>query len=161
MSTYLGEDCICGQLVVGTDPTCPKHGQGAGHLEEEDLRSPLELSRALQARLYQLRGVVGYLDGSASQTTTGGLTRSVRFNVEAMHVELAELLSETTWKEWKTYPVDWYSEERIQDIKMELIDLQFFLNNLYIALGMGDPEIINLYRHKFEINMERQESSYK
>lgn len=158
--TYLGEDCTC-DIGGDADPQCPKHGGGAGHLEEEDQRSPLELSRALQARLYALRGPVGYLDGSAPQTTSGGLTRSVRFNVEAMHVELAELLNETSWKEWKTYPVDWYSEERLQDMKMELIDLQFFLNNMFITLGMDDPEILNLFRHKFEINMERQEGAYK
>lgn len=158
--TYLGEDCTCG-IEAGTSPYCPKHGTGAGHLEEEDQRSPLELSRALQARLYQLRGVVGFQDRSAAQTTRGGLTEAIRFNVEAMHVELAELLNETTWKDWKTYPPDWYSDDRHMDMKMEAIDLYFFLNNLFIALGMSDTEIKNLYRHKFEINMERQEGAYK
>lgn len=159
--TYLGEDCICGLLVVGTDSACPKHGVGAGHLGENEQRSPLELSRALQARLHQLRGPVGHLDRSAAQLTNGGLTESIRFNVEAMHVELAELLNETMWKDWKTYPPEWYSDERHMDMKMEAIDLYFFLNNIFIALGMDDAQIQNLYRHKFEINMERQEGAYK
>jgi hypothetical protein len=151
----LSDHCTC------PSPQCPQHGTGAGHLGEEDQRSPLELSRALQARLYQLRGVVGHLDGSALQRTNGGLTRSIRYNVEAMHVELAELLNETMWKDWKTYPPDWYTEERLQNIKMEAIDLYFFLNNIFIALGMDDAQIQNLYRHKFEINMERQEGAYR
>lgn len=159
--TYLGEDCICNMLVVGEDPSCPKHGTGGGQWVDEDQRSPLELSRALQARLHQLRGPVGHLDRSAAQLTNGGLTESIRFNVEAMHVELAELLNETMWKDWKTYPPEWYSDERHMDMKMEAIDLYFFLNNIFIALGMDDAQIQNLYRHKFEINMERQEGAYK
>jgi predicted HAD superfamily Cof-like phosphohydrolase len=77
-------------------------------------------------------------------------------NIEAMHVELAELLHETPWKEWKTYPGDWYSEDRLAAIKEELIDLHFFLNNMYIAVGVDNGEMQRLYEAKFEKNMARQ-----
>jgi len=114
--------------------------------------SPLELSRSLQARLKETRGV----DATLPADTPEELTRRLRMNIEAMHVELAELLHETPWKEWKSYPPEWYDDARMAAIKEEAIDLHFFLNNIYIALGMTDQDIQLLFEMKWEKNMARQ-----
>lgn len=121
-------------------------GGVAGHV------SPLELSRALQARLGEVRGV----DSSKAARTPEELTARLRMNIEALHVELAEMLMELPWKEWKTYFANYLDESRVAAIKEEAIDLYFFLNNIFIALGMDDREIHRLYELKYQKNMARQ-----
>lgn len=125
---------------------------GVGGLPKERPISPLELSRALQARLGEVRGV----DTSRAADAPEELTARLRMNIEAMHVELAELLHETPWKDWKSYPDDWYTNHRMAAIQEEMIDLYFFLNNMFIAVGMGDSDIQQMYELKFEKNMQRQ-----
>jgi hypothetical protein len=116
--------------------------------------TPLELSRALQTRLAEVRGVEGGLGAKTPQE----LTARIKMNVEAIHVELAELLHETPWKEWKTYQDDeWYSPERLAALKEEVIDIHMFLNNIYLALGMDDQDVQAWYAKKHEKNMARQE----
>lgn len=118
----------------------------------EHLVSPLELSRALQSRLGEVRGGKG---GRAAETPEE-LTARIRKNIEAIHVELAELLMETPWKDWKTYSDKFLDSDRIAAIKEEAIDIYFFLNNIFIALGVDDREIQHLYSLKFKKNMARQ-----
>lgn len=72
-----------------------------------------------------------------------------------MLAELAELLDSMPWKHWKkNQSLD------IPNIKVELIDLQHFLNNLYIIWGMDSDEIRKAYLSKHKENINRQERGY-
>lgn len=120
-------------------------------------RSPLELSRALQKLLRETRGTTGDYDLSRLPQQ---LTQAVRFNVEALHVELAELLDLLPWKEWKSYPADYVDQKQVEEIKFEIIDLLFFVNNLFLSLGMTDEDIQAYYFAKYQENVRRQNQEY-
>lgn len=146
------EDLDAGQFLSDSDDHFTSHQPPLTGYARARASSPLELSRALQTRLAQLRGT----PGGEALIAPRELTARLRMNVEALHVELAELLHETPWKEWKTYSEDWYTEDRRAAIKEEAIDVYFFLNNIFLALGMNDIEVQALYELKFEKNMARQ-----
>lgn len=151
----VGVENMAGQAMSDADDHFTAESMGQPPLTvfaREVPTSPLELSRALQTRLAEVRGGEG---GEAARSSEE-LTRRLRMNIESMHVELAELLMELPWKEWKDYPPDFITADRMAAILEECIDLHFFLNNMYLALGLNDEKIQSLYEQKFQKNMARQ-----
>mgnify|MGYP001611189923 FL=1 len=77
----------------------------------------------------------------------------------AMHAELSELLEWANWKHWKTEKVE-YTDERINEIHIELIDILHFWMNLCIVWSLTPERIIELYREKNIENHKRQDKGY-
>ncbi len=69
--------------------------------------------------------------------------------------ELMESIRETPWKPWKKN-----QKFNIENYKNELIDVQHFLNNLYLAAGMDAEEIYKRYMNKNKENIKRQKNNY-
>lgn len=131
-----------------------------GHLEIErdpKERSTLQLQRDLQNLLRDFRGGKQGLDLT---NHPDALVEAVRANVEALHVELAELLDHLPWKYWKTYPAGFLSEERLEEAKFEVIDILHFVNNIFLALGMSDEDVREYYFAKHRENVRRQYGTY-
>jgi len=76
----------------------------------------------------------------------------------AMNQELSEMLDWINYKSWKTYKTP--TEDDIKELKIELIDLQHFLINLYIIWDMGAEEVKRLFTGKHKENIKRQERNY-
>jgi len=76
--------------------------------------------------------------------------------VVAIMAELGEVLEGINWKHWKKTKVE-INEDYI---KLELIDIQHFLNNLYLIWGMDDNEVNTVYYLKNMENRRRQQSGY-
>lgn len=77
----------------------------------------------------------------------------------AMHAELSELLEWANWKHWKTEKVE-YTDERINEIHIELIDILHFWTNLCIVWSLTPERIVELYREKNIENHKRQDKGY-
>ena len=73
-------------------------------------------------------------------------------------VEAAEALEWLNWKSWKTYQP--LTQDKIDEFKLELIDMQHFLNNLYIVWDMDEEEVKETYYKKHLENIRRQENGY-
>lgn len=84
------------------------------------------------------------------------LGESVRSNVTALIAELGELLQELgpVWKTWVTKPG--LTVERRDAAVEEAIDVEHFLANIYVSLGVTDEEHDRRYRVKQEKNATRQ-----
>jgi dimeric dUTPase (all-alpha-NTP-PPase superfamily) len=52
------------------------------------------------------------------------------------------------------------SERDKKELKMELIDIQHFLFNMMLAIGMTEQELMNFYFSKNKHNRERQKNGY-
>ena len=83
----------------------------------------------------------------------------------AMRQEIAEATDWLPWKWWsnrtgnkQVAPADMWSEDHIDELKTELIDIQHFLNCCYLELGMDYQEIHARYKHKMEVNHARQDA---
>lgn len=95
----------------------------------------------------------------------GHLTNVVLANVTAIQQELAEMVDYLPWKWWKKYgsetsstPVDQYEE--LVELIFEAIDVQHFLNNIYLALGMTWQDVLSAYHSKQMENRRRQTDGY-
>lgn len=94
--------------------------------------------------------------GTDPSTLGGGdFAEYVRWNVLAAQVELSEFIQELEWKPWRdgNGRPDPLARERAVE---ELVDVQHFIANLYVALGVSGPELVNAYRRKQQINRNRQ-----
>ena len=69
--------------------------------------------------------------------------------------ECVELQRETNFKWWKKQ-----KELDISHIKEELVDIQHFLIQLAIELGMTPEELIEEYNKKLDENIERARNGY-
>ena len=52
------------------------------------------------------------------------------------------------------------SEDDVKELKMELVDIQHFLFNMMISVGMNAEELYNFYLSKNKENIARQERGY-
>jgi hypothetical protein len=52
------------------------------------------------------------------------------------------------------------SPEDVKELKMELVDIQHFLFNMMISVGMTADELYNFYISKNKENIRRQENNY-
>ena len=75
--------------------------------------------------------------------------------------EMVELFRETkNHKSWKDYS-DWDEEKckkQLQKAREEYIDVFHFVINVGLALGMDSNKILEMYKDKNKINIERQEN---
>lgn len=69
------------------------------------------------------------------------------------------------WKWWKSYdeklfegPIEELDE--LEELIYEAIDVQHFLNNIYIALGLSWDEVLRYYHSKQLENRNRQDRGY-
>lgn len=75
--------------------------------------------------------------------------------------ELVEMFREMRYhKSWKDYS-DWTDEKRVEQLqkaKEEYIDILHFVINVGLALGLDSDEIVEMYKEKNKLNIERQEN---
>lgn len=140
--------------------------QHCADLKATDLppTSLLELQRDLQLVIASAQGTSDL--GEPAQSVSELLER-VRYNLDAIHQELAELRDHLPWKPWKTYPPELLegkledNQELVLEMAYELIDIQHFVNNLYLALGLTDEDVQRLYYAKYRENVRRQQEEYR
>ena len=98
---------------------------------------------------------------------TGGphVTRDERLRqyALALMMESAELMDWLPWKHWsrrsgnkQIHPTDMYSQEHMDEIKVEIIDCLHFILSLALELDMDEEEIYQLYMTKMATNYNRQ-----
>lgn len=85
---------------------------------------------------------------------------------ECMEKELEEVKELLPWKHWSSatigeevYP-NLPIEERINMLKIELIDIWHFLMSAMMCVGIGPDELHKLYIDKNKVNFERQKQGY-
>ena len=76
-------------------------------------------------------------------------------------------IGNAVWKPWKSNHKKAYSmkvsdlsEDDQKELKMELVDIQHFLFNMMISVGMTAEELYNYYISKNKENIRRQENNY-
>ncbi|MFW5794006.1 MAG: hypothetical protein ACOCV1_00855 [Bacillota bacterium] len=83
--------------------------------------------------------------------------------IEKESEEIEELLP---WKHWSSATMgeeihpDLTPQERVNMVKIELIDIWHFLMSAFMCLGMGPKEVYELYMSKNKVNIERQQNNY-
>lgn len=82
--------------------------------------------------------------------------RSVKENVLAAIVEMVEMLNEVKWKYW-SHEEPWVRRERVLK---EAVDVNHFVGNALVAVGVTDEEYEEAYQAKQQENMERQRRKY-
>lgn len=121
----------------------------------------LEAQKKLQQKLFDA-GKTDHAEHIPARSL-GELLHSVRFNKEALGVEMVELLDHLPWKGWKTYPHDLDApvpEEIRVEVAFELIDALHFIVNLAIALGLSWEECEAIYYTKHLENLDRITRGY-
>lgn len=73
----------------------------------------------------------------------------------AAFVELGEMMQETPFKPWKKN-----ASLKLNEARVELIDLQHFVINLALSLGMTADDFYNIYLIKNGVNHARQDKGY-
>lgn len=79
--------------------------------------------------------------------------------VLAMHAELTEVLDWMNWKIWKKTRVE-YDEQRLKELRIELVDLMHFLINIMILWEMTPEMLEEIFLEKNKVNHERQDGGY-
>lgn len=127
----------------------------------DPLDSQRELQRKIAERFTHHRNLVA--DQKANSVYD--LTELVTSNVQAIQQELAEMVDYLPWKWWKSYdeklfegPIEGLDE--LEELIYEAIDVQHFLNNIYIALGLSWDDVMRYYHSKQLENRNRQERGY-
>jgi len=84
----------------------------------------------------------------------------------AMTDELREVAEILPWKHWsksevgeKEHP-ECTSEERLNHLRLELIDIIHFLMEALMFTGLSSKDVYDLYVQKNMVNIERQEKAY-
>jgi hypothetical protein len=77
----------------------------------------------------------------------------------ALSDEVHEVLGELPWKPWKTNHGD-MSEVNEEDLKMEIVDVAHFVNNLIMVWFKDFAEFNAMFAAKLEENIDRQERNY-
>jgi NTP pyrophosphatase (non-canonical NTP hydrolase) len=156
----------------------PTNFQQCSHLLIEDsynksentLKDLIDLQKTIQSDVY------GY-DFEQMRDKMSKLIDFWKWNQLAIQSELMEAfdalggiqdgIGNAAWKPWKKKHQDIQemqlsdlSERDLKDLKMELIDIQHFLFNLMISVGMDAEEIFNYYVAKNQENIERQKRGY-
>jgi len=154
--------------------------QECSHLEIEDVFST---SNNTLADLYNLQkdiqeNVYGYNFEMLQSGPLDQLRTFFDWNYHAIQDELRETFSalggvkdgvgNAVWKPWKkaykeVVPSMSYnnlSESDKKELKMELIDIQHFLFNMMLSIGMTPQELMNFYFAKNAENRERQKRGY-
>ena len=73
----------------------------------------------------------------------------------AAQIELGEMIQETPWKPWKKE-----QQWDIDKAREELIDVQHFIINLALALGLGPEDFYERFKAKHKENWKRRHRGY-
>ena len=84
----------------------------------------------------------------------------IKQNLLALQAECSELLEWLPWKDWKSYPENSPSSKDVQEAQYELIDIQHFVVNIGIHLGMTPELFFDIFMRKQEENRNRQKRGY-
>jgi hypothetical protein len=159
--------------MANTDNTCKD-------LEVEDLFSKSENTLA---DLYNLQKdiqekVYGYDFEKLRKLDLLSFRQFFDWNYHAIQDELRETfdalggikdgVGNAVWKPWKKDHTEKaprmkfsdMSPDDLKELKMELIDIQHFLFNMMLAVGMTPEELFNYYFAKNKENRNRQEKGY-
>lgn len=155
-------DNQCKDLPVENDYVKSTH-----HLEQL-----MTLQKNTQERVY------GY---DFSNLTLGEIKDFWLWNTRAIEDEISEAydalggisndgvnsIGNAVWKPWKSNYKKAYSmkisdlsSEDLKELKMELVDIQHFIFNLMISVGMTAEDLYNYYVSKNRENIERQKRGY-
>lgn len=155
-----------------------KNFQECSHLEIEDnyststntLADLMMLQKEIQENVY------GY-DFKQLQSNMKELVDFWKWNQLAIQSEIMEAfdalggikdgVGSASWKPWKkenknmiNKSLSNLSDGDLKELKMELIDIQHFLFNLMLSVGMTPQEVFNYYYSKNKENIERQKRGY-
>ena len=122
-------------------------GGGAGAARARD--SPAD---TLEAIFGLQRGFAKHVDGSRYPS---GRPERIAALCTAIIQEAAELQATTNWKWWKRQ-----TEFDEANAREELIDIWHFVVQASLELGLSPSDILDEYRRKNRINVERQKSGY-
>ncbi len=90
----------------------------------------------------------------------GTRTEALKEQILCLIAEAVELLDDTPWKKHKKdYGRELTAAEREAAVE-EAIDIQHFVFNLFLLLGVDADEVYRLYIAKNDINRERQKRGY-
>jgi hypothetical protein len=155
-------DNQCKDLEIGND-----YEKSTNHLE-----ILMNLQKNTQEKTY------GY---NFKDMTLGDVKDFWLWNTRALEDEISEAydalggisntgensIGNAVWKPWKSNYKNGYSmkisdlsEEDRKELKMELVDIQHFLFNMMISVGMTPEELYNYYVSKNIENIRRQQNNY-
>ncbi len=86
--------------------------------------------------------------------------------IECMEKEIEEIRELIPWKHWSKAAIgeekfpDLPAQERVEMLKIELIDIWHFLMSAMMCLGIGPKELYDQYMSKNKVNFERQQKGY-
>lgn len=133
---------------------------------KEGLSELMELQKSIQENVYKC-------DFTAMQSNLKELKEFWDMNYHAIQDELREAfdalggihdgVGSGVWKRWKkshaqvpNMKLSDLSERDMIELKFELIDIQHFLFNMMLSIGMTPQEVFNMYISKNKENIERQ-----
>jgi len=115
----------------------------------------IERQRSYQEGTYGFDYRRMWLDGSIVPYVASMLT--------AAQIEIAEAFQEVPWKPW-TQLTDEQRTERLSENLMkvggELVDVLFFVGNIFAGLGISDEQLREMYAAKMGVNKQRQVDGY-
>ena len=112
-------------------------------LKNTGLEELFELQRALQKKI---------------DFSNMPLIQYIRLMFIGIVTEACEAIEQTDWKPWKQSTG--VNPGQSKNFKKEIIDIWHFLINLTIASGMDADNVLEMFRAKNKINIERQERKY-
>lgn len=83
--------------------------------------------------------------------------------IAAIHNELEELRNCMFWKHWCKEALEddrLYEIHDLQNARVELIDIVFFVVSIALCLDMDADTLLRLYEKKLEVNNKRQDDGY-
>jgi hypothetical protein len=128
-------------------------------VEWHDLKSPrwqwLSSTYELQSETYEYP-LTWFSQGLrlGSSAVIKELAGYIDWNMTAAGQELAEARVEFSWKPWAT-DAPFVNKERLLD---ELVDVNHFIGNILVAMGVTDEEYAAAYQRKQQKNRDRAAS---
>ena len=147
-------------------------------VENDYVKSTHHLEKLMTLQKNTQENVYGY---DFANLTLGQIKDFWLWNTRAIEDEISEAydalggvsnngetsIGNAVWKPWKSNHKKGYSmkvtdlsPEDQKELKMELVDIQHFLFNMMISVGMTAEELHNFYLSKNKENIARQERGY-
>ena len=147
-------------------------------VENDYVKSTHHLEKLMNLQKNTQEGVYGY---QFDNLTLGEIKDFWLWNTRAIEDEISEAydalggvsnngetsIGNAGWKPWKSNHKKAYemkisdlSEDDVKELKMELVDIQHFIFNMMVSVGMTAEELYNYYISKNKENIRRQENNY-
>tara|TARA_R100000808_G_C2130867_1_gene140112 strand:- start:468 stop:884 length:417 start_codon:yes stop_codon:yes gene_type:complete len=134
--------------------------QECRHLPAVELPEGDMLSNLFNAQLEFQTVMAQPKDIATVDNNKAGAVKRIKQNILALHAECTELLEWMPWKDWKSYDANAPQDSAIVEAQYELIDIQHFVVNIAIHLGMTPTTFFDLFMRKQEENRDRQRRGY-